>query len=195
MVENSRTDLKNSLFLGFCAVCILAAKMAFRWKLHIPGHAMFFTMFLLILARGTVRYRYAATFTAFLAGFMGILLGMGDSGPLQILKYIFPAFTIDLFAMFYPRFMYRFLPCIAFAAIASAAKFFGNAAVDLFAGMDPAVVLQHAAIQSFGAVLFGTAGSLLVPPVLNRLEAHGLTGTGQIQSSSKKNDARYPHQH
>lgn len=169
----SKVELKHALFMGFCAVCILAAKMAFRWNLHISGHSMVFVIFFLIIARGVVPYRFAATFTAAITGAAALMMGMGQGGPFHVLKYVFPGLFLDLSAMAYPRFMYRWIPCIFAAAVASASKFFGNAAVDWFVGMDAAILWQHALLQSAGAIAFGIVGSLLVPPVMRRLEIHG----------------------
>jgi hypothetical protein len=166
-------DLKESLFLGFCAVCILLGKMAFHWKLHVPGHSMFFVMFFLLLAKGCVTHRFSAAFTGLLAGLMSLMLGMGSGGPAHLLKYVVPGLVLDGFAAILPGLTMRYATCLASAAFASFSKFVGNAAVDWLVGMDPAVLLQHALLQSASAVLFGVAGSLLIVPVMHRLKAHG----------------------
>lgn len=167
-------ELKEALFLGFCGVCILLAKMAFRWKLHIPGHSMFFVLFFLVLAKGCVRHSFSASFTALLAGLMALLLGMGSGGPAHLLKYLVPGLVLDGFGRLLPGLSRRYLPCLIAAAAASFSKFFGNAAVDLLVGMDTAILLQHALLQTLGAVLFGIPGGLLAIPVMRRLKAHGM---------------------
>jgi hypothetical protein len=40
--------------------------------------------------------------------------------------------------------------------------------------METGVMFLHSGIKGLGAVLFSVLGALLVPPVLNRLRAHGL---------------------
>jgi hypothetical protein len=40
--------------------------------------------------------------------------------------------------------------------------------------MDPGVLINHAILKSAGAILFGSLGSLLVPPVARKLRAHGI---------------------
>ena len=167
-------SLHDALFLGFCGVCILIAKMAFHWKLHIPGHSMFFIMFFLLLAKGCVPNRFAATFTGGLAGMMALLMGMGSGGPIHLLKYLIPGLVLDGFGNLFPSFTLRYAPCLAAAAAASFSKFFGNAAVDWLVGMELPILLQHALLQSLSAVAFGMLGSLLVPPVMHRLKAHGI---------------------
>lgn len=72
-----RLALKESLFLGFCAVFILLTRVIFRLHLSISGHVMFFTVLFLMIARGSVAYSFAATFTALLAGVGAMVLGIG----------------------------------------------------------------------------------------------------------------------
>ena len=167
-------ELKDALFLGFCAVCIMMGKMVFHWNLHIPGHSMFFVMFFLLLAKGCVPYRFSAAFTGLLAGVMSLLVGMGTGGPVHLLKYIVPGLVLDGVCSIVSGVTMFYLRCILAAAIASFSKFFGNAAVDWLVGMDTTVLLQHALLQSLSAVGFGVAGSMLVVPVMHRLKAHGI---------------------
>lgn len=63
-------SLKDALFLGFCAVLIVAARAALRLHLKIPGHSMLFTLFFLLLARGCVRHNLATSFTTLLSAMM-----------------------------------------------------------------------------------------------------------------------------
>ena len=92
--------LKDSLFLGFCAVFIVFSRATMRLHLGIPGHAMFFTIFFLMTARGCVGHLFASTFTGFLAGIIAMVLGLGKSGPLMLLIFIMPGLVIDLSAFF-----------------------------------------------------------------------------------------------
>lgn len=163
--------LKESLFIGFCAVFLVASRAALRWKLGISGHSMFFIVFFLMLARGCVPLRGAATMTGALAGLMSIILGLGKGGPLLLLKFVLPALVIDLGAWLLPAFFFGYGGCAMVAIAASFSKFIGTAAVDLLMGMDRAIILQHALLESIFAIPFGLLGAMLVPPVLHRLQA------------------------
>jgi hypothetical protein len=170
----NRYSLKDALFLGFCAVLLVAAKAALRFHLKIPGHSMLFTLFFLLLARGCVRHRLAATFTGVLAGIMTIVLGMGKGGPLILIKYLLPALTVDLMAVIMTAALFdSILLCGLTAILASLTRFLSDAAIDLLAGMDAAVVIRHAGIQTIGNVLFGLIGGLGVPAVIRKLKAFG----------------------
>lgn len=166
--------LKDSLMLGFCAALILVTKSGLRLHLGIPGHAMFFTAFFLMLSRAAVDYRLSASFTGFAAGVMAMMFGLGKGGPLILTKFVLPGMVIDLAAMALPGMFTSFALCAAVAAAASLTKFASNFVIDTMVGMDREVLMQHATLQSAGAVIFGVAGGLLVPPVVKKLRARGV---------------------
>lgn len=169
-----RLSLKNLLFLCFCAVLLVVTKAAFRWHLGISGHAMFFTVFFLFLARACVPLRASAIATGLLAGMASVAFGMGKGGPLILLKFLLPGAVIDLAAFFLPGMPRNFLLCAGVGALAGSTKFFGTAALNLLIGMDSTIVWQHALLQAIGSTLFGAAGGLCLPPVVRRLQAYGI---------------------
>jgi hypothetical protein len=166
--------LKEALFLGFCAVFILVTRAALRLKLGVPGHAMFFNIFFLLLARGCVSYRFSAIFTGFLAGVMAAVIGIGKGGPLVILKFIFPAIAIDIGAMIVPFLFDSYLLCALLGSIASFTKFFDSYFINSLTGMEKAVTVQLALLDTLYGVGFGIVGSLLIPPVIKKLRAYGV---------------------
>lgn len=171
---NTRLPLKESLFLGFCAVLILSAKAALRLHLHIPGHSMVTTMFFLMLSRACVRYRFSASLTGFMAGAVAVILGMGKGGVLNLLKFVVPGMAIDIGALLFPMMFDRVLLCALLGAVAASTKFFGDILIDTLMGMDKTVMLQHAALKSVGNIGFGVLGSLFVPSVVKKLKHHGI---------------------
>jgi hypothetical protein len=169
-----RLSLKDALFIGFCAVFALLARLAMRLKLHITGHSMLPTVFFLMLARGSVRYRFGATFAGLLAGSAAIFLGFAKGGPFTLIKYLMPAMAIDLLALVMPRAFgsYLFSPLVG--AAAGSTKFFSEYAKNYLIGMDPLVNIQRSLLEGGGAVLFGTLAGLAVPVVIRRLKAYGV---------------------
>lgn len=170
----NKPSLKEMLFLGFCAALIVVTKMGLRLHLGIPGHAMFFSVFFLMLARASVDYKFAASFTGLLSGIVAVGLGLGKGGPLIILKFIFPALAIDIMALVASGAFTGYTFCVLTAVIASSTKFIDSYVVDSLVGMDRMVTLQHAGLQTLGAVVFGVLGGLLVPPVVRKLRARGV---------------------
>ena len=167
-------SLKDALFLGFCAVLIISAKAALRLHLKIPGHAMLFTLFFLLLARGCVRHGLAATFTGLLAGIMAVILAMGKGGPLILIKYLLPALVVDGMAAILGGALFQsVLLCVLTAVLAGSTRFFSAVVVNLLAGMDLSVIIRYAGLQTIGNVLFGALGGLAVPLVIRKLKAFG----------------------
>jgi hypothetical protein len=169
-----RLSLKDALFLGFCAVLIIAVRAALRLHLKIPGHSMLFTLFFLLLARGCVHNKLASSFTALLAGIMALILGMGKGGPLILVRYLLPALVVDAMAVVLSDTLFQsMLLCLLTAVLAASTRFLSDAAMDLLAGMEFSVVLRHAGLQTAGNVLFGAIGALGVPTVIRKLKAFG----------------------
>jgi hypothetical protein len=168
-----KISLKDALFTGFCAVFILSAKAVLRLHLKIPGHSMFFTIFFLLIARGCVRHRLAASFCGLLAGSMAVILGMGKGGPLILIKFLLPALMVDLMAGILPGMFQSILLCVLTGGLAAATRMLSTYLIDMLAGMDLDIVLQHVWLQGAGNILFGMAGGIAVPAVLRKLDAYG----------------------
>jgi hypothetical protein len=188
----TRLPLKESLFLGFCAVFILLFRVVLRLHLHIPGHAMLVTVFFLFLARGCVGYRGASTCTGLLAGLGAFALGLGKIGPMLVPAFVLPGMVIDLGALLLPGLFSSSVLCVLVAGIASATKFIISLAQDLLLGMDTKVMVQHAAFEAGTAMLFGIVAGLLVVPTVRRLKAYGLVGQGmrKIPEDFQQNEGK-----
>lgn len=165
--------LKESLFLGFCAVAIVILRMAFRWKLGLTGHQMLFTIFFMLIARGCIRRWFSATMTGFMVAVMSIMVGMGQDGLLRFVRYMIPGMVIDAGHLLFPNLTRSYLLCFVVGLLAASTAFVNSIIGDLLIGMETSVMIQHALINAFGNMLFGGLGSLLVPPVIKKLTAHG----------------------
>ncbi len=171
---HAKLPLKESLFLGFCAVLILLTRVALRLPLHIPGHVMFFTMLFLMIARGAVAYRLAATSTALLAGMGAIILGVGRGGPLLLLRFLLPGVAVDICAFVFPMMFQSYLLCSLAGAIASSTLAISTYLIDLLFGVDKTIIIQHAVFNTAASVMFGIAGSIFVPQIIKRLNSLGV---------------------
>jgi hypothetical protein len=169
-----RPTLKEALFLGFCAVFAVLVRVALRLKLHITGHSMLPTVFFLMLARGSVRYRFGAVFTAAMAGSAAMFLGFAKSGPLILIKYMAVALVIDIMAMLLPGRFHNVFWSALTGALAGSTKFLSEYAIGALAGMDQGINLTKSLIEGGAAALFGLLAGVLIPVVLRRLRAYGV---------------------
>lgn len=164
--------LKDAIFLGFCATFIVITRAGLRLHLNIPGHAMFFMCFFLLLAVGCVPKMWAATIVGLVSGTVAVLLGMGQGGPLMLLRFLFPAIIVDCARLVYPRLTTSLVACALVGVLAAASRFVTIVLPDMLAGMEWAVVAGHAVITTAMGMGFGGLGSLMVPPIVRRLKAH-----------------------
>lgn len=170
----NRFTMREALLLGFCATFIVVTKATLRMKLGISGHAMFFLMFFLLLARGIVPKTGAATLVGLLAGGISIALGLAHRGPIIMLNFVLPALVVDCVGIFITRMTSSFLLCLLIGGIAAASKG-ATEAVTLFATGAPAdVILQKTLIEVSGGVMFGMLGSLPVPAIIRKLQTNRL---------------------
>ena len=169
-----KCSLRDSIFIGFCSVFIVCARAALRLHLKIPGHSMFFSVFFLLIARGAVSFRWAATLCGFLSGLLALTLGMGHGGPLLILKFVLPGITVDLMAMILPGLFESIFLCMLTGMFAGITQFIIGFGIEMLMGMDFEVLIQHGLFKSIGNVIFGAAGGIAVPAVIKKLEAYGV---------------------
>lgn len=168
-----RFTLREGLWLGFCATFIVIARAALRFKLNIPGHSQFFTMFFMLLGRAVVKKNGAAAFIGLVAGVLSLMLGMGRGGPLVIVRYMISGLAVDLAFGIHPRIAESYLWCALVGGLAAGIRVVVLVAVEILAGMDTVLMVQHAALASVMNIAFGALGSLMVPPVVRRLKASG----------------------
>ncbi len=169
-----KLTLQEGLILAFCACFIVITRAAFRLHLNIPGHAMFFTMFFLILGKGCVPKVGAATLMGILAGLLCTLLGMGKGGPLVMLKFLFPALMVDIAGLFSRKIGVSYAVCAVVGALGAATRFLSIILVEWVIGVDWDIIIGHALISSGSGIIFGVLGALMVPPIIRKLTAHGL---------------------
>jgi hypothetical protein len=174
----SRFSLKDAIFLGFCATFIVITRAGLRLHLNIPGHAMFFMCFFLLLAVGCVPKMWAATIVGFVAGIVAILLGMGQGGPIMLLKFLFPAIIVDCCRLIYPRLATSFVACAIVGLVAAASRFVTIVVPDLLAGMEWQIIAGHAVVTTAMGMGFGAIGASMVPAIVRRLKAHQMIEGG-----------------
>lgn len=172
--SGQKISLQAALLLGFCAMFLVLGRLALRLHLGIPGHAMLVTVFFLLLARGCVAQRGAASFTGLLAGVLVMIWGLGQAGPVVLLNFILPALVIDAGAWLHPRIFDSSWRCALLGALGAATGFFHAYLLGWLVRMDPSVNLVHSLLQSVAGAFFGMVGGALVPPVLRKLKARGL---------------------
>lgn len=169
----SELDQREALLLAFFAAFVVLAKAALRWHLHLPGHSMFATVLLLVVARSCVPRRGAATLVGLLSGVTCTLLGMGQGGPLIALRLILPGTVVDLGAGRSGKRLASGRAALI-GALAGASHFAPVALAETLAGLSPDLVLAHAALSAAAKAAFGALGGAAAVVIVARLRHHGL---------------------
>jgi len=170
----NKFSLREAIYLGFCAAFIIITRVMLTVHLKIPGHAMFFTMFFLLLGRGSVPKTGAATMVGLIAGLLSALLGLGKEGPLVALKFLLPGVIVDVGGAVYRGLPSSYAASAIVGTIASASRFVLFLAIELLMGMEKELVLGQAVFSFILYIIFGGLGSLMVPPIIRRLKANQL---------------------
>ncbi|MEZ9237088.1 core component of ECF transporter [Shewanella sp. 10N.286.52.A9] len=166
--------LQNALFIGFCATLLVAIKSMMRMKLGLTGHSMFLMSLFYLVCYGATNKIGSMTLCGLLAGLLAMILGVGKGGPFILLKFALPAFAMDVALLFIANLFSLRWRCILLAVIGSIAWASKSWIQNLLVGMDPQVALVQFGLSSFKGGLFAIAGALLVPIIINRLDAHDL---------------------
>ncbi|ARD22832.1 core component of ECF transporter [Shewanella japonica] len=166
--------LQNALFIGFCATLLVAIKSMMRMKLGLTGHSMFLMSLFYLVCYGATNKIGSMTLCGLLAGLLAMILGVGKGGPFILLKFALPAFAMDVALIFIANLFSLRWRCILLAVIGSIAWASKSWIQNLLVGMDPQVALVQFGLSSFKGGLFAIAGALLVPIIINRLDAHDL---------------------
>lgn len=175
MILWKRFNMREAILLGFCATFIVLTRAGLRLHLHLPGHAMFFLMFFLLLARGCVPKTGAATLVGLITGLVSILLGITGS-PLILLKFLIPALLVDIGGFIYPRYSTSYWACILLGIIATTGRALSIVGLEWLVGMEREIIMQKAFITVLVNSLYGGLGAALVPAIVRRLKANNLIG-------------------
>jgi hypothetical protein len=173
-----RFTLREALLLGFCATFIIITRAGLRLHLHLPGHVMFFTMFFFLLARGCVPKIGSATLVGLIASLASVLLGMGKSGPIVLVKFLLPALVVEAAGVLFPAFVSSMLLCALVGVLASIVRASTSTAVDLLVGMEEEIIIRKAIFSAAMNGVWGGLGSLAVPAIIGRLRKNGLIPQG-----------------
>ncbi len=172
-----RFTLREGLLLAFCATFIVLTRASLRLHLGLPGHAMFFLIFFLIMARGCVPKVGAPTLVGLISGLVALLLGMTKAGPLVLTNFVLPAIIVDLAGALYPRMVTSHVACVIVGIVASAFRGFTSATLDYLMGMETEIAVRHVLVTMGSGAIFAVLGASLVPPVIRRLQANNLIPT------------------
>jgi hypothetical protein len=147
--------------LSLFAALIIAAKIALRLPLQLPGHSGIFWMAIIITAAGVVPKRGAASVVGLTSGIVAAFLGMGDFGALNtLLSYTMVGIGTDL-ALFLLRNPENLIIAGLVGIFGHIGKFLVKWGLSILAGAPVGFVALGLARAIVGYIIFGALGGLL----------------------------------
>ncbi len=154
-------SLRQAILLTFLGTVIAFYKALYESSLHVPGHSGLIWMALLVIGRGVVPKRYAATYTGLIAGLLSVIIGHGRDGPIVLFKYLVPGAVLDLLLLPWGERWHNYLLIGSIAAIAHLSKLGVNYVSGVVIGV-PRVFLQIGlGLSTTTHALFGFLGGCL----------------------------------
>jgi len=161
------------LLLGTFAALIVAANVALRFPIKMPGHSGVVWMALLVVSRSIVPKAGAASTAGALCGLIAAFLGVGDKGPLDtLLSYSAAGVGVDVIIGLAGG-RHQPLACAIAGAVGNLTKFGVKVLLELWIGIPTGFVVLGRLYPAATHVFFGLAGGVLGFLVVNALRRAG----------------------
>jgi hypothetical protein len=161
------------ILLALFAALVVAAKIALRTPIQMPGHSGIFWMAIVIVGAGVVRKRGAASIVGVTSGILAGFLGMGDFGALNtFLSYTAVGVGTDL-ALVLLQDPANPVSAALSASLGHLGKFLVKWALSAVTGAPAGFVALGLARALVGYVVFGALGGLLGALTLRALGRAG----------------------
>jgi hypothetical protein len=158
--------------LGMFAALLVAATIALRFPIKVPGHSGALCMAVLVTARAVVPRRLAATTVGLLSGLLAAFAGLGDRGSLVTIgSYMAGGVGVDLVALAsgFPT----LLTCTLAGLIGNLMRLGLKSLVEIWIGIPMGFVVLGRAYATLMHVVFGLAGGALGYLVIRALRRAG----------------------
>lgn len=161
------------LLLGTFAALIVAANLALRLPIKMPGHSGIVWMALLVVARTVVPKAGAGTSAALLSGVMAAFVGIGDKGVIDtVLSYTAAGVGVDAVSAVAAS-RRGWVTCALAGAAGNLAKFAVKVLLELWIGIPTGFVLLGRLYPGALHAVFGCAGGYLGALVVDALRRAG----------------------
>lgn len=147
--------------IALVAVLILLGKTVLRFGIQLSGHGGVLWIAALVVGRGVVRRRWAATMMAAVGGLLVAFLSPGTDGFLNVLKYVLPGLTLDLLTPLFGNRLDRVVPATIAGAAAHATKVLVDIIPGLVAGLSTPVILAGIGVNVIPHLAFGALGGMI----------------------------------
>jgi len=172
-VKKSYFTTFELILLTLFSALVVAAKIALRLPLQMPGHSGLFWVAIVITAAGIVPKRGAATLVGLSSGILAAFLGLGDFGALDtFISYTALGVGVDLM-LWLLRDPENLIVAILAGALGHLAKFLVKWVFGIVTGVPIGFVALGLAWSVTSYVIWGALGGLLGALTLRALRKAG----------------------
>lgn len=163
--SKARSGLYLSTFelvlLGMLAALIVAANVALRFPIKMPGHSALVWMALLLTAASVVPKIGAAACTGLLSGLIAVFAGVGDRGALvTLLSYASAGLGVELIVVFSAKPLGT-ITCILAGLCGNLMKLGTKTLLEIFVGVPAGFVALGRVYPLLTYTVFGALGGYL----------------------------------
>jgi hypothetical protein len=164
------TRAADTTVIALVAVMILVGKTVLRFPIHLSGHAGVLWIAALLIGRGVVRRRGAATMMGLVGGLLVGFVQPNDAGLLfTVAKYVVCGAALDVLTPLLGGRLDRLLPAVVAGATAHAAKVAVDLVQGLVAGVPASVLAPGLTVDLVLHIGFGVLAGLIAVFVLRAL--------------------------
>jgi ABC-type thiamin/hydroxymethylpyrimidine transport system permease subunit len=161
------------VLLALFAALIVAAKIALKTPLQMPGHTGLFWMAIVVVAAGVVPKPGAASLVGLTSGILASFLGLGDFGALEtLLSYAMVGVGADL-ALLLLQNLDNLVVCALVGTLGHLGKFLVKWALGVVTGAPLGFIALGLARSLVSYAVFGALGGLLGGLTLKALRRAG----------------------
>jgi hypothetical protein len=161
--------LRDLVFIALMAALAVVAKLAIRMPLHVPGHSGVLWVAVFIVCRGLVDKRGTGVLLGVVAGVLATFAGLGDSGPLEWVKWLAAGLVLELLVLALPGDLRSWLKAGIVGAGLHLGKLAGLTLAGIILRVPFALLVLGLGWSATTHVVFGAAGGLLGALVLREL--------------------------
>ena len=151
---------RECLAVTFLGVLIVLSKLI-RIPMHIPGHSGLIWMTILTFCCLTFRKPGAGTLAGIVAGFLVMVLAIGNDGPFGFFKYFLPGLTMDLIFTLIPYMAKKWYLTAIIAAFSHWTKLLCNYIIGSILNVPQGFLIAGVQIATINHLAFGFCGGML----------------------------------
>lgn len=170
--------------IALVGALILVGKMVLRFSISVSGHGGVLWIAALVVGRGVVRRRWAATLMGLVGGLLVAFLSPGSDGFLNVLKYVLPGLTLDLLVPLFGSRLDRVVPAAIAGAAAHATKVLVDIIPGMIAGISPTFLFAGLGAKATLHIFFGALGGIIGALVLSGLHRAHIPQLAYLDSAA-----------